>query len=99
MLPPVLAVKEPGDKAGWLLTELRRRGVAIIDRRAQEPRYLRFDEGMLIAPFCTEKALIGHLNAIHRGWRRWIVIIRPGAAKVEALLKRHVDTDTPPGYG
>jgi hypothetical protein len=86
MLPPVIAVVEPGDEAGWLLTELRNRGVAIVDCRERAPRHLRYDEGMLIAPFCTEEALVRHLNRVHKEWRRLVAIVRPGKARVEQML-------------
>jgi hypothetical protein len=82
----VLAVTEPGNEAGWLLTELDHRGVILVDRRKHAPRHLQFDEGLVVAPFCTCDQLAEHLHTVSDNWHELVAILHIGPERLDTLM-------------
>jgi hypothetical protein len=79
MLPPVLVVVEPGDEAGWLLTELKHRMVLVDCRDGDQ-------DGPLVAPFACEADLAETLHQLYPDWETYLCLIHPGQERVVKLL-------------
>lgn len=82
-MPATLAVIEPGDDVGWLLTELRHR-IPIADCRHDDAD--RWGEGLLVAPFNTDADIAAMLEDIYPEWEHYLALVQPGADRVEKLL-------------